>query len=206
MPICQVLITPQKYTGFGQALNVQNHYLSTLRTIPIVGISQHMMQDIKAEFLAVNGVSEIVRSTKPEINRCWNILTDEANFYPVLKCIRKNLQFWLDRNFQSVYNFPELVQSAMALSKPVAAMISTGRHQQRQDQTPNSYATAVITAVITGPTANHTPNIVANAKLSSVSAMLLQATGSANRLSTEVYEKWMPFLNVAVPSAKNSFP
>jgi hypothetical protein len=46
---------------FGRALQAQNHYLSTLRTIPIVGLTNKMMQDLEDKFLTVEGIGDIVR-------------------------------------------------------------------------------------------------------------------------------------------------
>jgi hypothetical protein len=46
--------------AFGKALQAQNQYLSSLCTIPIVGLSPEMMQDLKPKLLEVEGVSEVL--------------------------------------------------------------------------------------------------------------------------------------------------
>jgi hypothetical protein len=95
--------------AFGQAINAQNNYLAFLRTIPIVGISNYMMPDLKKTFLAIKGVT-VVRSTKTDSNGRWNIrniLTDEKHFHTVIRYIRKNLQSWLDDTFQGKYDCPD---------------------------------------------------------------------------------------------------
>ena len=93
--------------AFGQAIQAQNNYLSTLRTIPIVGISNYMMPDLEHRFRAIDGVSDVVRSTKTEVNGRWNILTDEKHFHTALKFVRTNLNAWLEQAFNGHYDRPD---------------------------------------------------------------------------------------------------
>jgi hypothetical protein len=93
--------------AFGQALQAQNHYLSTLRTIPIVGLTNEMMQELEDKFLTVEGIGDIVRCDHTITIGRWNILTNEDNFHQVFKHIKKNLQSWLDDTFDESYERPE---------------------------------------------------------------------------------------------------
>jgi hypothetical protein len=93
--------------AFGRALQAQNHYLATLRTIPIVGLSTEMMQDLEDKFLTIEGIGDIARCNQTETIGRWNILTNEDNFHDVLKTIKQNLQSWLDETFQGIYDRPD---------------------------------------------------------------------------------------------------
>ena len=93
--------------AFGRALQAQNHYLSTLRTIPIVGLTNEMMQDLEDKFLTVEGIGDIVRCPQTETIGRWNILTNEENFHQVFKYIKQHLQSWLDETFDGSYDRPE---------------------------------------------------------------------------------------------------
>jgi hypothetical protein len=88
--------------AYYQALTAQNNYLSTIRMIPIIGISTQMMQSLDECFWMIHGVTDVVRSYTTETNRRWNILTDKKNFHQVLQFI----SFWL-LDFQGVYERPD---------------------------------------------------------------------------------------------------
>jgi hypothetical protein len=49
---------------FGKALQAQNQYLSSLCTIPIVGVTVAMMHKLDSKILAVEGVSDVLRPNK----------------------------------------------------------------------------------------------------------------------------------------------
>jgi hypothetical protein len=185
--------------AFSQAILAQNQYLSSLRTIPLVGISRPMMQELQHDIREIIGVADVVRSTKTDINGRWNILTDEDNFFPTLKSIRKNLQGWLDLRFDGIYDrpsdFPEVTITAKVANDgddssvgecsylstsalSYSSLTTSGSYDFTPDDTvtqpnlPHSYAAAVTSRSKPTPT----PHLVAGAKSSSVSAMSSPAT------------------------------
>lgn len=97
----------QNAQAFGKALQAQNQYLASLRTIPIVGITNDMMQELEGKILEVEGVSEVLRSHKTEATGRWNIITYEDIFYRALKDVKKNLPGWLEETFQGTYDRPD---------------------------------------------------------------------------------------------------
>jgi hypothetical protein len=66
-----------------------------------------MMQDLEDKFLTIEGIGNIVRCYQTETIGRWNILTNEENFYQVLKEIKQNLQPWLNDTFQGSYDRPD---------------------------------------------------------------------------------------------------
>ncbi len=174
--------------AYYQALKAQNHYLSTLRTIPIVGITQDMMREMDEDILSIPGISDVVRSNRTEQIGRWNILTDEKHFHDVLKFIRGNLKFWMERHFQGNYErpegFPEVSVTARVADDESSigecsylstSAISYGSYEtngtygdtDEDDLKPHSYAAAAATR----PNSKPTPDIIAGVKSSSVSAM-----------------------------------
>jgi hypothetical protein len=61
--------------AFSKALQAQNQYLASLRTISIVGIPTEMMYDLEAKIREVEGVTDVLRSNKTETIGRWNIIT-----------------------------------------------------------------------------------------------------------------------------------
>jgi hypothetical protein len=98
--------------AFGKALQAQNEYLSSLRTIPIVGVPISMMQQLEAKILTVEGISDVLRSTTTEALGRWNIITYEDIFYSALKNIKHHLPTWISELCPAEYdrpaNFPDI--------------------------------------------------------------------------------------------------
>jgi hypothetical protein len=102
--------------AFGKALQAQNQYLASLRTIPIVGIPTEMMYDLEAKILEVEGVTDVLRSNKTETIGRWNIITYDDIFKSALKTIKNSLSTWEHEVCRDEYeypaNFPDIAVTA----------------------------------------------------------------------------------------------
>jgi hypothetical protein len=182
--------------AFGKALQAQNQYLSALRTIPIVGISPEMMQDLKPKILEFEGVSEVLRSNKTEILGRWNIITYDNIFHRALKTIKMNLPQWLkelefDEETDQPENFPDISITAQVADDDSSnsnasymstsaisygSFLTTGSNDYSQADTkdyqrPTSYASAT-----KRPPVRPTPNAFVPVHQLSISAMSSPAT------------------------------
>jgi hypothetical protein len=66
-----------------------------------------MMLELESELFGLDGIGDIIRCTQTATIGRWNILTNEPNFYGVLKRIKTKIPIWLNKFEDKTYNKPD---------------------------------------------------------------------------------------------------
>ena len=81
--------------AYCNALRIQNRYMTTVKTIILMGISRMTMKELRPRLLAEPEIDQVAATNKLDTLGRWDILTNEANYKKVTDTINQKLQGWL---------------------------------------------------------------------------------------------------------------
>jgi hypothetical protein len=78
-PLCKIPTPKQKRSNLWKSIASTKPLPLDSSTIPIVGLSTEMMQDLEDKFLTIEGIGDIVRCYQTETIGRWNIPTKKTS-------------------------------------------------------------------------------------------------------------------------------